>query len=145
MFRVYTDPSPCPRLLSLTLHVAISSDADVRVRPRLCNAHAQSHPFTWSLPRAIIMSMASDPSLGCIVKKLSQGLRHWLGHGCSDSVSVNTPLTWDHLKFIMGILVSMKEHLCSEYRSRLDCGAVYYIESHEISSVSDGICCEYFN
>ena len=30
---------PCPNLL---LHVAISSDADVRVRQRLGNAHAQS-------------------------------------------------------------------------------------------------------
>ena len=38
-------PSP-----SSSLHVAISSDADVRDRPRLCNAHAQSRLLTWSLP-----------------------------------------------------------------------------------------------
>ena len=48
---------PCP---SLSLHVAIFSDSDVRVRPRLCNAHARSHPFTWSLLHAIKMAMVSD-------------------------------------------------------------------------------------
>ena len=37
---------PCP---SSSLHVTISSDTDVRVRPRLYNAHAQSRRFTWSL------------------------------------------------------------------------------------------------
>ena len=41
---------PCP---SLSLHVAISSDADVWVRPRLWNGHAQSHLFTWSLPNLV--------------------------------------------------------------------------------------------
>ena len=40
---------PCP---SSSLHVAISSDMDVRVRPRLCNAHAQSCRFMWSLLQA---------------------------------------------------------------------------------------------
>ena len=41
----------CLRCLgpSSSLHVAISSDTDVRVRPRLCNAHAQSRLFTRSL------------------------------------------------------------------------------------------------
>ena len=41
---------PCP---SLSLHVAISSDADVWVRPRLWNTHAQSRLFTWSLPNLV--------------------------------------------------------------------------------------------
>ena len=36
-----------------SLHVAISSEADVRVRPRLWNAHAQSRLFTWSPPTLV--------------------------------------------------------------------------------------------
>ena len=48
---------PCP---SSSLHVAISSDTDVRVHPRLCNAHAQSRLCTWSLLQATKMAMASD-------------------------------------------------------------------------------------
>ena len=63
---------PCP---SSSLHVAIASETDVRVRWRLCNTHAQSHRFTWSLLRAT-----------------KNGLGPWLGHGYSDSVSVNAPL-----------------------------------------------------
>ena len=40
----------CP---SSSLHVAISSDADVRVRPRLWNAHAQSRLIMWLLPNLV--------------------------------------------------------------------------------------------
>ena len=67
---------PCP---SSSIHVAISSDADVQVRPRLRKAHAQSRLCTWSLLQATKMAMASD-NLGCSVNKTRPGLGHWLGH-----------------------------------------------------------------
>ena len=41
---------PCP---NSSLHVAIFLDTDVRVRPRLWNAHAQSHLFRWSLSNLV--------------------------------------------------------------------------------------------
>ena len=72
MFRVYTDPSqvrdfclgrPCS---SLSLHVAIASDTDVRVHPRLCNTHAQSRRSRGRycrLPKMVISSgdIRSEP------------------------------------------------------------------------------------
>ena len=62
---------PCT---SSSLHVAISSDAGVRVRPRLCNAHTQSRLFMWSLLQATKVAMALD-ELGCSVKKTLPGAR----------------------------------------------------------------------
>ena len=55
MFRVYTDQSPCPSVLprmSVSELVTTCSDFLVHGRPRLCNAHAQSRWFTWSLLQA---------------------------------------------------------------------------------------------
>ena len=67
---------PCP---SSSLHVAISSDTDVRVRPRLCNAHAQSRRFTWLLLQGYqkwpLPRVTSDPSLGCSVNTILSGSR----------------------------------------------------------------------
>ena len=62
---------PCP---SSSLHVPISLDTHIRVRPRLCNAHAQSRLCTWSLLQATKMAMASD-NLGCSVNKTRSGAR----------------------------------------------------------------------
>ena len=42
---IFVSDIPCP---SSSLHVVISLDPDFRVRPQLCNAHAQSRLFTWS-------------------------------------------------------------------------------------------------
>ena len=42
---IFVSDIPCP---SSSLHVAISLDLDFRVRPQLCNAHAQSRLFKWS-------------------------------------------------------------------------------------------------
>ena len=70
---------PCP---SSSLHVAISSDTDVPGRPRSCNAHAQSHRFTWLLLQATkkhekwpLPRVTSDPSLGCSVNTILSGAR----------------------------------------------------------------------
>ena len=59
---------PCP---SSSLHVAIHSDADVRVHPRLCDAHARSRLFMWSLLQATKMAMTSDLSFRCSINKNS--------------------------------------------------------------------------
>ena len=61
MFRVYIDPSPCPRFLSRTfVSEVVASCGDYRVRPMLCNAHVRSRLFTCSLLHAKQMAMASD-------------------------------------------------------------------------------------
>ena len=66
---------PC---LSLTLHVAISSDADVWVRLRLCIPHPQtacSHGQKYRLLKWLLPRMTSDPSLGCSIN--TNLLRAW--------------------------------------------------------------------
>ena len=78
---------PCP---SLSLHVAISSYTDVRVRPRSCNAHAQSRLFMWSLRLGWPPIRASD-AVQC-KQKWGWGGGGGGGGDAADSISVNVPL-----------------------------------------------------
>ena len=85
MFRVYTDPSPCPRLLSRTSVselVATCSDflghgrpSSSEVMKRACSklpVHVVATKFgpKWQRTR-----MTSDPSLGCSVNTILSGSR----------------------------------------------------------------------
>ena len=85
-FCVYTFLSPCPSFClvgpcpSSSLHVAISSDADVWVRPRFamcmlkaaCSRCCYFRWLKWSW-----LWMTSGPSLRCSVKKTLSGARTW--------------------------------------------------------------------
>ena len=80
-FRVYTDPSPCPKIFvsdlrSSSLHVAIFSDADVRVfrgcAMRMPNAACSCGRYC-RLPKCPWPRMTSDPSLWCSVNKTLSG------------------------------------------------------------------------
>ena len=62
MFRIYTDPSLCLRFMSrmsMSELVATCSNFRGHRRPRLCNVHAQSRLFTWSILQTTKMAMSS--------------------------------------------------------------------------------------
>ena len=80
MFRVYTDPSPCPRFLSrmsVSEHVATCSDFLGHGRPSLSEVvqYAYSCGRYCRLPKWGWPRMTSDPSLGCSVNTILSGAR----------------------------------------------------------------------
>ena len=105
MFRVYTDPSLCPRFLSWTYvseFFATSSDFLRRGRPiysKVAHWACSKPPFhvvtTASYQNGHGLRWPYIRASDVVQTKLCQGLGHRLGHRCLDSISVNVPLGWD--------------------------------------------------
>ena len=151
MFRVYTDPSPCPRFLSRTSVSELIATCNNFLRcGRLsssevvqcaCPKAACSHGRHCRLPKWPSPRITSDPSLRCSVNKtLSEadsGMDAW-----TVFISVNVPLvsTWtcglEHAYCFwrkMGRGGSVPEKLSWFIRHLSDGLYIYFVQICEIS------------